>query len=468
MGIEIDEDQQKAGYKNEGLIIDGASFRDPSGNVIHYKNEIYRIINHNYKNEFDHFIKSGLYQKLISENLIVEYNEDDTIQIKSDFDNFYKIIKQEKIHFISYPYEWSFDMLKDAALTILRIQKICLEFGMSLKDASAYNVQFHNGKPILIDTTSFEMYQDGPWKAYRQFCEHFLAPLALMSKKDVRLFQLLLSNIDGIPLDIAAEIIPKSTFTNFGLAAHIHAHAKAQKHYEDKKVKKQKLRKIQLLGIIENLKSTINNLKINQETEWANYYNDTNYSDIAEKEKCIIVKNFLKKCSSEMVIDLGANDGRFSEIAAENSYVVSMDIDPIAVNNNYLKYNPKIIPIVTNLANPSPAIGWNNNERKSLFDRIKNNTCIALALIHHLRITHGIPLENQFEVFSKIAKFLIIEFVPKEDSQVKRLLQNRDDVFDDYDIKTFERVAFKNFENIEYLEVKDSLRKIYLMKNKLI
>jgi hypothetical protein len=288
-----------------------------------------------------------------------------------------------------------------------------------------------------------------------------------MSKKDVRLFQLLLSNIDGIPLDIAAKIIPKSTFTNFGLAAHIHAHAKAQKHYEDKKVKKQKLRKIQLLGIIENLKATIKNLKINQETEWANYYNDTNYSDIAEKEKCIIVKNFLKKCSSEMVIDLGANDGRFSEIAAENSYVVSMDIDPIAVNNNYLKYNPKIIPIVTNLANPSPAIGWNNNERKSLFDRIKNNTCIALALIHHLRITHGIPLENQFEVFSKIAKFLIIEFVPKEDSQVKRLLQNRDDVFDDYDIKTFERVAFKNFENIEYLEVKDSLRKIYLMKNKL-
>ena len=285
MGIEIDEDQQKAGYKNEGLIIDGASFRDPSGNVIHYKNEIYRIINNNYKNEFDHFIKSGLYQKLISENLIVEYNEDDTIQIKSDFDNFYKIIKQEKIHFISYPYEWSFDMLKDAALTILQIQKICLEFGMSLKDASAYNVQFYNGKPILIDTTSFEMYQDGPWKAYRQFCEHFLAPLALMSKKDVRLFQLLLSNIDGIPLDIAAEIIPKSTFTNFGLAAHIHAHAKAQKHYEDKKVKKQKLRKIQLLGIIENLKATIKNLKINQETEWANYYNDTNYSDIAEKEK---------------------------------------------------------------------------------------------------------------------------------------------------------------------------------------
>ena len=98
MGIEIDEDQQKAGYKNEGLIIDGASFRDPSGNVIHYKNEIYRIINHNYKNEFDHFIKSGLYQKLISENLIVEYNEDDTIQIKSDFDNFYKIIKQEKLN----------------------------------------------------------------------------------------------------------------------------------------------------------------------------------------------------------------------------------------------------------------------------------------------------------------------------------------------------------------------------------
>ena len=466
MGIEINKDQQNADYKNEELTFDDASFRDPSGNVLHYKNEIYRIINNNYKNEFDHFIKSGLYQKLVSENLIVEYNEDDAKQIKPNFSNFYKIIKQEKIHFISYPYEWSFDMLKDAALTVLLIQKICLEFGMSLKDASAYNIQFHNGKPILIDTTSFEMYQNGPWKAYRQFCEHFLAPLALMSKKDVRLFQLLLSNIDGIPLDIAAGIIPKSTFTNFGLAAHIHAHAKAQKHYEDKKVKKQKLGKMQLLGIVENLKSTIKNLKISQETEWADYYNDTNYSDIAEKDKQIIVKNFLKKCSSEIVIDLGANDGKFSNIAAENSYVVSMDIDPIAVNNNYLNYNPKIIPIVANLANPSPAIGWSNNERKSLFERIKNNTCIALALIHHLRITYGIPLKSQFEVFSKIAKFLIIEFVPKEDSQVKRLLQNRDDVFDDYDIKNFERIAFENFENVESMEVKDSLRKIYLLKNK--
>ena len=128
---------------------------------------------------------------------------------------------------------------------------------------------------------------------------------------------------------------------------------------------------MQLLGIVENLKSTIKNLKIKQETEWADYYNDTNYSDIAEKDKQIIVKNFLKKCSSEIVVDLGANDGKFSNIAAENSYVVSMDIDPIAVNNNYLNYNPKIIPIVANLANPSPAIGWSNNERKSLFERIK-------------------------------------------------------------------------------------------------
>ena len=294
METESDESQQKGDYKNEALNMDDASFRDPSGNVLHYKNEIYRIINNNYKNEFEHFIKSGLYEKLISENLLVQYKENSAIQIKSEFDNFYKIIKQEKIHFISYPYEWSFDMLKDAALTILQIQKICLEFGMSLKDASAYNIQFYNGKPILIDTTSFEMYQNGPWKAYRQFCEHFLAPLALMSKKDVRLFQLLLSNIDGIPLDIAADIVPKSTFTNFGLAAHLHAHAKAQKHYENKKIKKQKLGKTQLLGIVENLKATIKNLKIKQKTEWADYYNDTNYSDVAEKEKRVIVKNFLQ------------------------------------------------------------------------------------------------------------------------------------------------------------------------------
>ena len=465
---EISKIQQTINKENrKNAVIDSASFRDPSGYVLHFNNEIYRVIKDNYKDEYNHLIESGLYDKLVSDNLILKHwDTQPPTSTMFNFKEYYKIIKQEKVRFISYPYEWSFDMLKDASLVTLRIQNISMEFGMSLKDASAYNIQFQNGKPVLIDVTSFDMYANGPWKAYRQFCEHFLAPLALMAKKDIRISQLFMSNIDGIPLDIAAEIIPKSTFANFGLAAHIHAHARAQKHYEDKKIKKQKLGKMQLLGIIASLKSTILGLKIKQKTEWADYYRDTNYSESAFENKQTIVKEMLDKISSDMVIDLGANDGTISKIASENSFVISMDIDPIAVNTNYLNSNGRINPIVANLANPSPAIGWANCERISLIDRLGKNTCLALALIHHLRITYGIPLKKQFDVFSKISKHLIIEFIPKDDSQVTRLLQNRPDIYDDYTSDMFEEIAQQDFTIIDSKPVGNSLRKIYLMNSK--
>lgn len=223
---------------------------------------------------------------------------------------------------------------------------------------------------------------------------------------------------------------------------------------------------MQLLGIIASLKSTILGLKIKQKTEWADYYRDTNYSESAFENKQTIVKEMLDKISSDMVIDLGANDGTISKIASENSFVISMDIDPIAVNTNYLNSNGRINPIVANLANPSPAIGWANCERISLIDRLGKNTCLALALIHHLRITYGIPLKKQFDVFSKISKHLIIEFIPKDDSQVTRLLQNRPDIYDDYTSDMFEEIAQQDFTIIDSKPVGNSLRKIYLMNSK--
>ena len=411
----------------------GGSFRDPKGYVLHHNKNVYRVINTSYQEEYDYCIKSGLYKKLIDEGLLLSFEESLDLEINSK--DVYKIVKQERINFISYPYEWSFDMIKDAAITTLKIQEISMEHGMSLKDASSYNIQFHKGKPIFIDITSFEMFEEKPWIAYRQFCEHFLGTLALMAKKDVRLSNMLVNYIDGIPLDIVSNIIPKTTFTNFGLTAHLHAHAKAQKKYEDKKINKKKLGKLQLRGIIDSLRSTIKNLKLEQKTEWADYYDDTNYTTEAEKNKLEIVKKFIDK-------------------------------DPIAVNNNYKNQNNNVIPIIGDLSNPSPSIGWNNLERPSLLKRIGKNTCMALALIHHLRITFGIPLSKQFELFSEISEYLIIEFIDKNDSQIIKLLQNREDVFDDFTEDSFIKIASENFEILENSSIKDSKRKIYLMKNR--
>ena len=211
------------------------SFRDPSGFLFYKNNILYRQVNTTYRENYNFFIESGLYQSLVDSKLLVPHIEEKTDVICGD--GVYKILKPEVVPFVSYPYEWCFSQLKDAALTTLKIQKIALDFGMSLKDSSAYNIQFVRGKPVFIDTLSFEKYQEGsPWVAYKQFCQHFLAPLALMSFLDVRLNQLLKVFIDGVPIDMASTLLPVKTKLKFSLFSHIHLHAKTQKKHEGQTV----------------------------------------------------------------------------------------------------------------------------------------------------------------------------------------------------------------------------------------
>ena len=267
--------------------IQSSSFRDPSG-FLFFENEVlYRQINQEYKNEYEHLMDSGLYKRLVDSKLLIPHTEADMISPNKE--KLYKIIKPEPIPFISYPYEWCFSQLKNAAITTLEIQKIAIDYNMTLKDASSYNIQFRQGKPILIDTLSFEKYQEGQtWKPYKQFCQHFLAPLALMSQKDIRLNQLFRIYIDGIPLDLADKLLPSKKLYMFSLLSHIHLHAKSQKHYENKdiKIKTRKMPRNSFVGIIESLHSGIKKLKWTPEkTEWGDYYNDTNYSQGSFEEK---------------------------------------------------------------------------------------------------------------------------------------------------------------------------------------
>jgi len=264
-------------------VIIPSSFRDPGGFLFYRDGSIFRQVNSIYKENYDHLVNSGLYENLINAELLIPHEEVDVEAVRPDLN--YKLIKPELIPFVSYPYEWSFSQLKDAALTTLRVQKKSLELGMSLKDCSAYNIQFRNGKPVFIDTLSFEKYHEGqPWVAYRQFCQHFLAPLALMSYRDIRLNQLLRIYIDGIPVDLASSLLPFRTRFIFSLLTHIHLHARSQKHYADKAVdvSSKKVSRLSFLGLINNLESAVNKLKWRPGgTEWADYYDETNYSSDA-------------------------------------------------------------------------------------------------------------------------------------------------------------------------------------------
>lgn len=449
---------------------ESSSFRDRSGFLFFHNNELYRQINYSYKENFDMLMDSGLYKNLIEKNFLIEHTEILNFEFNTET---YKIIKPKLIPFISYSYEWSFSQLKDAALLTLEIQKIAMTYGMTLKDASSYNIQFFNGKPIFIDTLSFEKYVDGQiWKAYRQFCQHFLAPLALISKKDFRLSSMLKNFIDGIPIDLAAEILPKTTFGNFGLTAHIHAHSKSQRHYEDKdiKIKEKKLNRRSFEGIIENLHSTIKNLNWKMEkSEWGDYYNDTNYSDVSFENKSQLIESAIKMLKPTQVWDLGSNVGLFSRLVSKQGIpTISFDIDPVAVEKNYLKIKndneERILPLILDLTNPTPSIGWNNSERLSIIERGPTHTILALALIHHLAISNNLPLMKIANFFSELCTFLIIEFVPKNDSQVKRLLLTRDDIFEDYTVSNFEKSFSVFFKLIKKEKIENSERILYIFE----
>ena len=457
--------------RNSGVV--PSSFRDPSGFVFWQDGSLYRQINTIYKDDYDRLMESGLHKALVEKGLVIPHEE---VALQSAAPQLaYKVIRPEQIPFVSYPYEWSFSQLKDAALTTLGVQKTALEFGMSLKDCSVYNVQFTKGKPVFIDTLSFENYREGrPWVAYRQFCQHFLAPLALMSQRDIRLGQLFRSHLDGIPLDLASKLLPRRTRFSFSLLSHIHLHARTQTRYADRQidVKRPKLSRLGFVGIIDSLESGVKGLKWSPGgTEWGDYYQDTNYSAEAFQHKKQVVAEFLEAIRPGSVWDLGANTGIFSRIASDKGIrTISFDIDPAAVEKNYLECRRRnetsILPLLSDLTNPSPGIGWQNKERMSLAERGPADAALALALIHHLAISNNTPFAKIAEFFASLCDSLIVEFVPKSDSQVQRLLATREDIFVNYTQQAFETEFAGRFVLERSQPITGSERILYLMRRR--
>ena len=452
----------------------GASFRDPGGFLFSRGGTLYRQVNHTASEDYSRLMDSGLYERLVKANLLIAHTEVDAPPADASLS--FKVIQPERVPFISYPYEWSFGELKDAALTTLAIQKRALKAGLTLKDASAYNIQFVRGKPLLIDTLSFEIYQPGkPWDAYRQFCQHFLAPLALMSLVDIRLSGLLRVHIDGIPLDLASRLLPARTRFDFGLQAHIHIHASAQTRYADVDVKSTAARGVSqnaLTGLLDSLEKAVQKLNWKPAgTEWGDYYANTNYSDSAFEHKKEIISAWLTEIKPASVWDLGANNGQFSRLASGlGIQTIAWDIDPSAVEQNYRgvksAQEKNILPLLLDLTNPSPSLGFANAERESLAQRGPVDMVFALALIHHLAISNNVPLPRLADFFAGICRQLVIEWVPKPDSQVQKLLRSRRDIFEGYIREGFESAFGGRFHIRAALDVRESERRLYLLERR--
>lgn len=447
------------------------SFRDPSGHVFVKDGVVYRVINPSYRQDFERLLDSGLYRALTGAGLMIPHEE--VLPKGMAGGGAYKTIKPEPVRFISYPYEWCFSQLRDAALVTLRIQKKALEHDLSLKDCSAYNIQYHEGRPVLIDTLSFERYREGqPWSAYRQFCQHFLAPLAVIARTDQRLNQLLRIHIDGLPLDLASVLLPLRSRFCFGTLLHLHLHARSQARYADRSVKasSKPMRRVALQGLVESLESTVAGIRWTPpRSTWGDYYEHTNYSPGAFAHKSEAVGGFLDSFAPAMVWDLGANDGTFSRLASANgAFTVSFDLDQVAVEKNYHRVREAgerlLLPLLLDLSNPSPALGWAHTERLSLAERGPADVALALGLVHHLAIGNNLPLAAVAAFLRRIANALIVEFIPKTDSQTRRLLRNREDIFAEYTQQGFESAFGSHFRIESTVRLRDSERTLYAMR----
>jgi len=415
-------------------------------------------------------MKGGLYHNLTKKNWLLTHTEiidNIDLQIPGSL-----IILPSQIPVITYPYEWSFDMWKDAALLTLQIAKEAVAAGMMLKDATPFNIQFLNGKPVFIDTLSFEKYnEEKPWIAYRQFCECFLAPLLLQQYCNCEAGKLLIIYPEGIPLKILISLLPKKAKWNLHTYLHIYLQANIKKSKTSSNSKAaQQFTKAKMLVLLNSLIDYVKNRYLKKaKTTWDDYYSETILKDDYLQAKTILVQSFLLRISYSSIVDLGANDGYFSLLFKNTPIqIIAVDGDENCINELYLNIKKNkilnILPVINTLNNPSPAIGWNNAERGSLKERIKGDVVFALALVHHLAISCNVPLSFIAGWLAPMAKYLLIEFVPKTDEKVQLLLQNREDIFDDYTIINFEKIFAKEYQIIYQQQITGTDRILYLMK----
>lgn len=459
---------ESAGYQSQHHP---ASWRDPSGFVFLQANQVYRQVNKNYQRHYDYLISSGLYDALVKKGWLLPHTEVPPEEFTTTAET-YKILHPEQLSFISYPCEWSFSMLKEAALLTIRIAKEALQKGMILKDATPFNVQWHKGKLVFIDTLSFEIYEEGkPWIAYRQFCENFTGPLLLMHYNKMPLHELQFAWPDGIPLSFVQKSLPWRSQWNMLTYLHIHLHAKFAGRHKGADERKAVVSRTKLNNLLQSLEALTEKSNLESATTWSHYYEEAATRDDYLERKKALISNWLDRFTDlKTGIDFGANQGQFAYLlAAKDINTIAADADAGAIDSLYRKINTEGItnlqPLVIDLANPSPASGLNNTERSSFLLRVQNRDIgLGLALIHHLCLGRNIPFTALASLFAGACKYLIIEFVPMSDEKSQQLLLNKKNNYHWYTEDQFRDTFSHVFHITERAPIPGTERVLYLME----
>lgn len=533
-----------------------ASYRDPSGCVFQSGGLYYRQVNTSYAEHYEELLGSGLYEALTQRGWLVTHDE--VKENLTGLPDWYKTLLPRQIPFISYPYEWSPAQLRDAALLTLRIQLLSIERGMILKDASPFNIQFVEGRPVFIDTLSFEHYDvSKPWVAYRQFCENFLFPLYIHHYRGGGCHKILQAWPEGIPAEATLKLLPFKSHFNLGLWLHVHLPGKVR---EDSPTHGTGSRKAPVFSrkkmgyVISHLETIAKGLRVGgaEASVWKDYYGRTISSPAYLQAKEKVFRSFIQGLSWKSALDLGANDGYFSGILSEGARlrenapqegaedsartglakpaldqedalgqeivlnrgtasdqrtalgqgtasdqktasargtavdqetasaggtavgpktIVAVDFDWQCIQGLYDttkgQASSPILPLIVDLANPTPASGFHHTERASFTSRSRSDLVIALALIHHLALAKNIPLSKIGAYLADLTRaYLVAEFVPLTDEKSQVLIRNKSQWHSPYDENGFE-AAFDPYFTIERKErIGDTERMLYLLKRR--
>jgi len=385
-----------------------------------------------------------------------------------------EVLEHERIPFVSYPYEWSFGMLQDAALLTLDLQLEALEEGFVLKDATPYNVQWVGSRPVFIDIPSFQRLSPGtPWTGYRQFCELFLFPLFLQAYKGVSYHAWLRGSINGITADQCRSLMSPRDYVRPGVLTHVYLQSRLQARYGDTTQDVRATLRSAGFGVelikanVRRLRTLIASLTWSPgKTAWSDYAECNRYEAGAAKAKQEFVESALSGMNHGLVWDLGSNTGTYSRLLAGCAdHVVAFDADLAVAEGFYVALRQEgpenILPLFSDLADPSPGLGWRGAERRPIESRGQPDLTLALALLHHLVITSNIPLPNVVEWLATLGGDLVVEFVTRDDPMVQQLLRNREDYYFDYHQSAFEAELTRRFRHVRQQPICEGARVLY-------
>ena len=460
------------------LRVDGGSFRDREGRVFYRDQRVYRALSETALADWEALAGSDFFRRASADGRLIRTvpADLDPGEFDAPSGSWAAALEHERLPFISYPYEWCFNQLRDAALLHLDLLTEALDEELILKDASAYNIQWIGSRPVHIDIPSFQRWHPGEaWVGYRQFCQHFYYPLLLTSLRGVPFRPWLRGALDGITPDECNRLLSRRDKLRRGVFSHVFLQSKLLAMTANSKtslradLRTTELGKEIIKRNIRGLQKSIGRLEIKTHgSEWSAYDKSHSYSTDDDAAK----KRFVAEAAStrrwKRVWDLGCNTGTYSRIAAKNAdYVVAMDGDELAIQRLYHELGSedgsKILPLVVNLADPSPDLGWNGAERKSLVHRGRPDLILCLALIHHLAITANIPLADLIRWLASFDAYLVVEFVRRSDAMVKRLLLNKDDIYRDYHLAEFERMIEEYFTTVSRATTHEGSRVLFFL-----